>query len=186
MAHRRSFRGRSTSDSQRRKKSWFTVGGFSEDIAGFTLSPPTLASPGSSLQLLSTDGFGASPSILESTILRIRGFLDIPKSDYDENAANATTVRAFGIGLVTNEAAQSAAVPNPATVLGAEWDGWMFLRSSTQVALDITGTLLDVKAMRKFETGMSLVFVAGAATDLPAGVIPGLYKCNPRLLFLLP
>jgi len=62
----------------------------------------------------------------------------------------------------------------------------MFLRQSTEVAVDVTGTVVDVKAMRKWKSGDSIVFVAGAATDVVAGFNPANVFFSLRGLFLLP
>jgi len=184
MAHRSSFRPRGgVLQSQRRKKSWFATGSPS-DTWGFSLQPADVPFPGSSLSLAFSDGAETSPSLLESTLLRIRGMVDIPKSVI--GTGGNSDIYAFGIGFVTNEAAEAGAVPNPATILGAEWDGWMFLRSSTQIALDITGTIMDSKAMRKWNTGNSLVFVAGFATDQISGSVGLPFDFQTRMLFLLP
>jgi len=187
MAHRRSFRSGSTSQSQRRKKSWFSISSYApgDDLAAIALTPPDLVAPGNSLTLLALDGAGTAPSLLESTILRMRGMVDVPKSIINDNAGS-TDITAVGIGFVTNEAAEAGAVPNPATVNGAEWDGWMFLRSSTQPSIDAASTHMDVKAMRKWQTGQSLVIVAGAATARAAGFTTDAVRMVLRVLFLLP
>jgi len=182
MGHRRgSFRGQRVSETQRRKRSWQA---FTDTLDSWriVLNPPALVSAGSTLALVSFDGAGTFPGLIESTILRMRGMLDMPKSVM---TAATQTIQAFGIGFVTNEAALAGAVPNPATASGAEWDGWMFIRTSTQIALDIQGTVLDIKAMRKWDTGQSLVFVAGAETDSTT-TGNDLFKMSIRGLFLLP
>jgi len=184
MAHRRAFR----STGARRKKLWASMDftGPTDNISITTFQPADLAGPGGSVAATFISS-NAAPAITESTILRIRGYIDIPKSVPDLFDGNDSVVFAFGIGIVTDEAAQVAsAIPNPAEITGADWDGWMFLRSSTQSPVDITGTMLDVRAKRKFQSGMSLVFVAGMATGLAAGT-PGLqFKGSFRGLFLLP
>jgi len=190
MAHRRgSFRGRGgISESQRRKKAWAGLTNFgTDDLNAVTLQPVSLGAPGASLDLTFFDpASGGTLTLEESTILRIRGIVDVPKSVLALDGANATTIAAFGIGFVTTQAAQAGAVPNPATVLGADWDGWMFLRSSTQSPVDIQGTMMDVKAKRKWRSGESLVFVAGLATDAPAGAVSQVTSVMCRTLILLP
>jgi len=188
MAHRRSS-FRRVAPGQRRKKLWanldFTQPG--ENIAQTVLTPPTVVAAGGSVAatfFLSS----SAPAIVEATILRIRGYIDVPKTTpADPGTPNTGTVFAFGIGLITEEASQvTAAYPNPASITGAEWDGWMFLRSSSQSPLDITGTMLDVRAKRKFQSGMALVFVAGMETALVAGDIGQAFIGSFRGLFLLP
>jgi len=196
MAHRRggSFRGRGISESQRRKRSWFSADGailVGSDLAATSLTPATLSGPGQTIAVLN---FSASDNKLEeSTILRIRGYVEVPKSVVNTSSAGNTSVFAFGIGVVSDEAAKSVtglsgfdAVPNPATASGVDWDGWMFLRSSNQSPVDVTGTILDVKAMRKWKSGDSLVFVAGAATDVAGGVTAQQFTMSLRMLLLLP
>jgi len=183
MGHRSSFRPRGgITESQRRKKSWFSVQPPS-DIFGFSLLPPDIAFAGSTLALAIADGLG-TPTLIESTLLRIRGAVEVPKSIV--GTGGNSDIFAFGIGYVTNEAALAGAVPNPATASGADWDGWIFLRTSGQAALDITGTVMDSKAMRKWKSGTSLVFVAGLATDQIVGTIGQPFEVQARLLFMLP
>jgi len=100
--------------------------------------------------------------------------------------AGSTTVFAFGIGIVSDAAAEALAVPNPATATGYDWDGWLFIRQSSQIAVDIQGTVVDVKAMRKWKSGDSIVFVMGSATDEVGGAASGSASFSLRGLFLLP
>jgi len=186
MGHRRSFRG---SNANRRKKLWANLD-FIEatgDVAITDFSPPDIVGVGDSLAATFFSANQAS-AVVEGTLLRIRGYIDIPKSTITNiDPRVSSTVYAFGIGMVTDEAAQVAdAIPNPATIIGADWDGWMFLRSSSQVSLDSVGTRLDVRAKRKFQSGTSLVFVAGLATNDPAGVVANRFLGSFRGLFLLP
>jgi len=62
----------------------------------------------------------------------------------------------------------------------------MFLRQSAVSPVDSEGTMMDVKAMRKIETGDSLFFaaqsVAGSATGAPLAT----FVFDARLLMLLP
>jgi len=184
MAHRRSFR-QSAQRAPRRKRLWadLNVQTLGEDMSITRLVPPTLVAAGASLQI-SAFASSSAPALLESTLVRLRGFVDIPK--ILTSATGLTdTVFAFGIGFVSEEAAAQVAVPNPATGSGLDWDGWMFLRSSTQVPLDITGTQMDVKAMRKWESGTSLIFVAGMSTSNAAGDSGMNFQFSARGLFLL-
>jgi len=183
----RSFRGGrgrtvGISDSQRRKKTWtgFAIG--TTLINGFELVPATLVAAGSSLQLVQFAAVN-SASLQESTLMRLRGSIQLPKSDPGPNGVD--DISAFGIAMVTDEAASVGAVPNPATVIGADWDGWLFYRSTVSGVLDATGAIFDAKAMRKFKAGMSLIFVGGLATDSANGTAAGRFTISCRGLFLL-
>jgi len=191
MAHRRGFSGRGgrgISDSQRRKKTWESMDNSflgTEDVIGTQLLPPGLIAAGESASILAFST-ADNPSFAESTILRIRGYVDVPKSTTDTGVAFQTAF-AFGIGIVTEQAADSViGIPNPATITGQDWDGWLFLRSSNQIALDITGTMLDVKAMRKWKGGESIVLVAGFAMAKVAGDTTQPFSMSMRGLFLKP
>jgi len=190
MAHRRgSLRGRvGISDAQRRKKAWFDLSPLpaqGEDIACGAIAPAVLVAPGQSTALLVFPS-SENAALAESTLLRIRGWLEVPKT-VTQASAGGTACNAFGIGIVTDSAALvTDGVPNPATSSGASWDGWMFLRSSNQSPVDITGSIVDVKAMRKWKSGDSIVFVAGLATDNAAGASGDNFQFSLRGLFLLP
>ena len=183
MAHR-NFRGRA-SQTNRRKRLWadLNVQSAGGDLAVMTLTPPDLVAAGSSLAVSGFPSSGA-PALLEATVMRIRGYIDVPKTAVGTSGLN-DDVFAFGIGLVSEEAFEVAAVPNPATGSGLDWDGWMFLRSSSQAALDPASTIMDVKAMRKWESGQALVFVAGMATTTVSGLIGQQIVFSARGLFLL-
>jgi len=181
---RSTFRGRGISDTQRRKKAWIdmnTQSASGNDISGSLLTPPDLVVQGDSVEILQ---FPSQAGFLESTILRIRGNLEVPKSIY--GVGGVFTVFAFGIGIVSDDAAVASAVPNPATATGYDWDGWMFLRQSNQAAVDVTGTMLDIKSMRKWKSGDSIVLVAGMATNQGGGEIGQPFGFSIRGLFLLP
>jgi len=181
----RVFRGRSISQTQRRKKAWIDMNSLpllGSDLSGSALGPANIPAVGESVSILQ---FPSQAGFIESTLLRIRGTISVPKSTYSAGAGNSS-LQAFGIGIVSDQAAEALAVPNPATSTGYDWDGWMFLRQSTEVAVDVTGTVVDVKAMRKWKSGDSIVFVAGAATDVVAGFNPANVFFSLRGLFLLP
>ena len=176
--------GRGISETQRRKKAWIdmnTQPATGNDISGSNLFPPTLVAAGDSLSLIQ---FPSQAGFQESTILRIRGSLMVPKSSYADSS-NADAF-AFGIGVVSDQAAENLAVPNPATATGYDWDGWLFLRQSPSAAVDVTGTIVDVKAMRKWKSGDSIVFVAGMATSSVGGLTGIAFEFTLRGLFLLP
>jgi len=178
----RTFRRGGISDSQRRKKTWSGFAEVGSLVNGFELPGATTGgAAGSALSLLQ---FSAANSILsESTLMRIRGSVSIPKSTPDQAGANF--IAAFGIAMVTDEAATAGAVPNPADVNGASWDGWLFYRSTVLDTVETQAGVFDAKAMRKFNGGMSLVFVNGVATDSPAGVASSSVLVVCRGLFLL-
>jgi len=186
MANRsRSTFRRGISETQRRKKAWIDMNVapvFGENISGGGIRPPDLVAPGDSLTLLQ---FPSQPGLLESTILRIRGILSVPKSSYGR-AAGGTTSFCFGIGIVSDSAADALAVPNPATATGYDWDGWLFLRQNVTVPVDPAGEIVDVKAMRKWKSGDSIVFVGGLATSQAAGELGLTFDFSLRGLFLLP
>jgi len=201
MAHaRRSFRGRGISDSQRRKKSWVQITGPLVNINGVAADPDiqtpnlvldlpqTLATTnpeGQSIGLFSDPTLDKVPP--ESTILRVRGSLNLPKNTV-ESIENHNF--AFGIGVMEATAAALGAFPNPATPEGGAWDGWMFYRSQQQGALDANAGIFDVKSMRKVQSGSSIVVVFGeywGTTDLSlASADGGQATFNMRALILLP
>jgi len=189
MAHRRgaSFRGRSgISDSQRRKKAWIDMNvnaGLGIDQAGGTLLPNAPAA-GEDVAVLAFPS-SLNQAFAESTILRIRGSLEIPESTWTSTGVGNITF-GFGIAIISEQAAEVlTAIPNPATATGYDWDGWMFLRVGPLKALDSAGTIVDVKSMRKWRSGDSIVFVAGVATNLGGGAT-GSFNFSLRGLFLLP
>jgi len=184
----RTFRGRGISESQRRKKAWIDMNAgpaFGSDIAGGGLATGLLGAAGEQVVAL-TFGSSINQSFAESTILRIRGVLDLPKSTGDDQAGG-TTVMAFGIGIISEQAAEVlTAIPNPATATGWDWDGWMFLRTHYTTPVDPAGEIVDVKAMRKWHSGDAIVFAFGVATDLVAGIAGQSCQFSLRGLFLLP
>ena len=189
MAHRRgSFRGRSfgISESQRRKKSWLGFADAGSEVTGNLLEIPDIAGAAGSSLVVSgiTSPAAAQLGLLEGTIMRIRGSIEVPKSTIS-NVATKITV-AYGIGFVTDEAFAVSAVPNPATPEGADWDGWLFYRAQLQGSLDANAGIVDSKAMRKWQSGMTFVQVAGQATDLVGGTTAQNVATIFRGLFLLP
>jgi len=179
---RSNFR-RGISETQRRKKTWEGIGLAGADEIGVTqfVGSPSIGSPTLSIVSLTSQDAG---SLVEGTLLRLRGSLILPKSI--PGSAAAASVVAFGIGFVTDDAGNAAAVPNPATTIGADWDGWLFYRSNVAAALDANATILDSKAMRKWGSGMSLALIVGAATSSASP--PGTQEVSSiiRALFLLP
>jgi len=157
------------------------------DFSGGSLTTQPIVAPGDTTATLVFPSTLTS-ALVESTILRIRGNITVPKSDYGSGAAlGVTTIRAFGIGIVSEQAASViGAVPNPATTTGYDWDGWMFVRQGASTALEPNAEIVDIKAMRKWKSGDAIVFVAGLATDLPAGTGGADFFFSLRGLFLLP
>jgi len=201
MAHRRgSFRGRGISESQRRKKLWnaFSAGAVDDTIQG-TVQQTTLnfaatgvlapASGDSAAVAFVFDAGNAAGNIApESTLMRIRGSLNI-----DKNTVTATDLLnvAFGIGVMESGAANQSAFPIPSSAAGSDWDGWMFYRSLNSAVADATGSMVDVKAMRKIQSGYSLFFVVSATIvsfddGAPAANINFDAQFTGRGLFLLP
>ena len=186
MAHRRSsFRGRGgISESQRRKKTWLSFASVltAETVGTELIIPPLVAAGGSTAVFGLPSANAAALGLLEGTIMRVRGSVEIPKS----TVASNFFVVAFGMGFVTDEAFAAGAVPNPATPEGADWDGWMIYRSQLQGNLDANSGVLDSKAMRKWQSGMTFVQVAGLATNDAAGAASQTVQTILRGLFLLP
>jgi len=199
MAHRRgSFRPR-ISDTQRRKKLWVGFNALASDGQNqgtdttllLSFQTPSSVIVGNVAE--SSAGFffptGKTAGFIdsESTLLRIRGSLELPKIT---QVANEYTVVAFGIGVLETGAATKGAAPNPASPTGAGWDGWMFYRSQYQGALDANAGIVDVKAMRKIQSGYSLVFVLGLHVTTDDGIPPAQSSVggffSARGLFLLP
>jgi len=185
MAHRRSFRPRGgISQSQRRKKTWLSFGEAGLITAGVSLDP---ANPGvGPSQTLEVKGITSTDAgnLVEGTILRIRGSLDVPASNIPEQNEGFTI--AFGIGFVTNEAFSASAVPNPATSEGADWDGWMFYHANIKGPAESAGEVFDVKSMRKWNDGMTFALIAGVANEGSDPPVNVEIQLIARALILLP
>jgi len=200
----RSFRGRARggiSPSQRRKKSWVQVTGPTIDSAGqvdATIQTPNINIPvaavgpgpagvgqGSSSGLFSDPVLDKVPA--ESTILRIRGSVNLPKNLV---GVGSVTNFAIGIGVMEAGAAALGAFPNPATPDGGAWDGWMFYRSQQAGALDANATIFDVKSMRKVQSGSAIIIVVGTFVSRSdsQGASTQIFQVqlNLRALILLP
>lgn len=178
MAHRRGSFRRGVSQSQRRKKLWaafsseaigvdLSVEGLPSGILNFQTTPNNAVGEFStSLGYVFPSGKSAGQIDPESTILRIRGTLELQKNTVDVGstppvAGEENVQFAFGIGVMESSAANLGAFPNPALPSGSDWDGWMFYRSQNQGALDANAGIVDVKAMRKIQSGYTLFFVMG-------------------------
>jgi len=200
MAHARGrFRGRS--DTNRRKKIWAPLTSFArgEDGAGDSTAVSATINLQFSAGVIQPAGEADSNSLgivfqagaqipNEATILRIRGSLLMDKN---VSSPATTTTFGFGMGVMETGAALAGAFPNPATPDGSLWDGWMFYRSINSAIVDAASTVLDVKAMRKVQSGYSLVLAYGvesAPVDATDQVITsaGQALITVRALFLLP
>jgi len=197
MAHRRSFRGRGISQTQRRKKTWFQLKEFVDAsaipgfVTNFDLSVAASGQPGvgtrTGVVFVSGDGTAGAPlkSTLpeESTILRIRGSLLFPK-----NVAGATATsidNSIGFGVIAISDLLTSSFPGP--ISDADWDGWMFKRGSAVTPVDSAGTILDVKSMRKLESGNAF-FIMGETVPGNGSTVTGQFtwQFDVRLLMLLP
>ncbi len=201
MAHRRSFRGRGISDSQRRKKTWISIktavaaagadSSFSTSIVQSTAA--TDANPGNFrtstfaviTDELQTVGDELSNLPEECTILRARGSLLFPKNTIIAGASGPVEDQyAWGFGVTDIRSIVGLSSPNP--IVDSDWDGWMFLRQSALPPVEATSGIVDVKAMRKIRGGDALFFTAvgmnGRTTITPAGD----FVFDMRLLILLP
>jgi len=199
MAHaRRSFRGRGISESQRRKKLWGLVTGpvVSSDGSGTATQTPNMVlelpgNVGGNTTEATSAGLVSDPLAdnipAESTILRIRGSVNLPKNSL---TTSGNDYFAMGIAVMEGTAAKLGAFPNPATPEGGSWDGWMFYRSQQAGALDANATLIDVKSMRKVPSGDSVIIVFGRFSTWTAGNLPAgssiQMQMNLRQLILLP
>jgi len=198
VAHRRgSFRGRGISDSQRRKKKWIvlTCPTVSSDGASTANQTPNInlvipgnvggsTVEGNSAACVAVEDEGIPD---ESTILRIRGSVNLPKNVL---TTSGNDYFAIGFGVMESSAAELGAFPNPATPVGGSWDGWMFYRTQQVGAVDTVGTIIDVKSMRKVQSGYSFFAAVGRFSSWTAGNLPAgsdnQVQLNMRMLVLLP
>jgi len=103
------------------------------------------------------------------TIVRLRGFVAM----YQQVSSTAGTgfFGAHGIGLVSNEAVAVGATAVPGPLSEDDWDGWLWhsyfdVRAITGTIADgvnsasvVQRTVIDSKAMRKFDPAMTLIGV---------------------------
>ncbi len=201
MAHRRgSFRRGGISDSQRRKKTWSQVkvssGGTQSGTSLFVTSirmttAATSATSGATTAdlIAAIDegivGNGDEQSTLpdECTLLRARGSLLFPKNVPGTGSLTADNY-AWGFGVTDIRSLVNGQSPGP--IVDADWDGWMFLRQSAVSPVDSEGTMVDVKAMRKIQTGDALFFAAQAVNGSSAITPQGDWQFDMRFLILLP
>ncbi len=200
MAYRRTPRGRGISQSQRRKKAWIAVksviGGAGGNALFMTSNqlplPASAAGVGATSTLLlglvtdpsTTVGDETSTLPEESTILRARGSLLFPKTEFTPGNNFPIAQFAFGFGVTDIRSIVNGVAPGP--ILDADWDGWMFLRQSAVAPVDSEGTVIDVKAMRKLKTGDALFFSAQGIAGTAAATSAVDFIFDLRLLMLLP
>jgi len=157
---------------------------FGVDASNSRLNTATLVAPGEDVAALAFSS-SLNQAFAESTILRIRGSMSLDKSV--AGSAGLTEAVAFGIGIISEQASEVlTAIPNPATATGYDWDGWLFLRQNFSTSLEPNAEVVDVKAMRKWRSGDSIVFVVGSSTDNVAGMASAFVQFSLRGLFLLP
>jgi len=206
MPPARGFRGGrrvGISQSQRRKKSWIQVTGPSIANNSNTVG---LQTPNMNLRLPAFtptfDGVGQSVGLIsdpvldkippESTILRIRGSLNLPKNQVQSAGGTGENINfALGIGVMEATGAALGGFPNPATPDGGAWDGWMFYRSQQAGSLDANASVFDVKSMRKVQSGYAVILVFGQFIttndqSVPPITVDTLCQVNLRALILLP
>ncbi len=203
MAHCRGGfrgRGRGISETQRRKKTWVsmkgltTAGGASEFFTSIVITTPAPAATFDHTEVgialindpdATTEGFESSSLGEEVTILRARGSLDFAATNGlpAGTAPLVTQQFAFGMGVTDVRSLIAGVFPGP--IIDSDWDGWMFLRQSTLKPLDTNATIVDVKSMRKIESGDALFFAAQSVSGAGAGVT-GDFIFDMRFLILLP
>jgi len=141
-----------------------------------TLWSSTEITPGNGGALLAslsvTQATGTAPATfftrvqepLDYTVLRTRGVWNVSISNVLKDELIMVSV---GIGVVSEQAAAAAGVPE--VITNADWDGWMYHSSVVYAGRDgdfngiasvVNPTELDVKAMRKVETGNTQIIVA--------------------------
>ncbi len=188
MAHRRgSFRGRAA--TPRRKKTWVQallpagVGVLEQPWIQVPDITPTAEGFFRVVDLFPPGAANENKIPTESTVLRIRGQVTVPKSA----AAALFTAQAWGVCVLDlpTDPLTSDDIPGPLSA--PEWDGWMFIRGpSDQVAVDVQGTMYDVKAMRKVEGGKRLAFVSELYADAVSGTPQQMPTYSARVLLALP
>ena len=143
---------------------------------------------GSSFGLVSDPVLDKVPP--ESTLLRLRGSVNMPKNVAAAPAGVENENFAVGIGVMEIGAALLGAFPNPASPEGGAWDGWMWYRSQQQGNLDANSGIVDIKSMRKVQSGSSIIFVGGTfaarSDDQASGTTEANIQINLRALILLP
>jgi len=188
MAHRRSsFRGRSGSRSNARRKTWTPL-----QIAGDGAMGGQLAAPVGQGSTQDVFLFTPRPDVEESTIIRthLQGSFD-PKAVTGGGLDNAASF-AVGAAIVTIEAASvNNGTPNPASGVGASWDGW-FMHETFSWHAFVSGYVeprqmrIDSKAMRKLQSGNVVIFAFGLSVNAAGFTGTLSYGFSGRQLILLP
>ena len=158
MAVRRGAHGRgSFARAPRRQTDWFGV-----TDAGY------LAVAAGAKALIASAAIDSSPGVLMgSTLVRSRGLVSVKLQTY---AADLNVIGAFGMAIVSAEAAAAGIASIPGPWSNSEWDGW-FVWGTWAFAYEFTTDIdrllpasvqipVDSKAMRKLESGNTIVFVA--------------------------
>ncbi len=197
---RGSFRRPGISQSQRRKKTWGQVkfatvgpGGtgslFVTSIHMHTNATSNVAGAIQNDLIAAIDsgisGLGDEISTFpeECTLLRARGSLLFPKNLQSGTVLTADNY-AWGFGITDIRSLSEGFSPKP--IVDSDWDGWMFLRQSAVGPVDSDGTVVDVKAMRKIETGDALFFAAQAVNGDSVITPAADWMFDMRFLILLP
>jgi len=147
------------------------------------------AAPGTPIQDVFV--FLPRPDVEDGTIIRthLEGTIN-PKGL--STGASAGVSFAVGAAIVTFEASQVAGgTPNPASEVGATWDGWYMHQTYSWNGFTSTGFVenrhleFDSKAMRKLNSGNVVIFSFGISNGAaPTGQIE--YAFGGRFLLMLP
>jgi len=192
MAHRRNFRS-SFRGGQRRKKTWVQALQPADGPGGsLQLTPflqqiqltPVAADTYLRVADVFTPGSPSENGIpTESTVLRIRGQVEVAKSTL---AGGDDQLFAFGICVIDLPSFPTSTDDLPGPMSAPEWDGWMFIRGPSLFGpLDVNATAYDVKAMRKIEGGQRLAFIQEAYSQDGTAIMSGT-NFSARVLLALP
>ena len=149
MARQRSFRGRSS--GARRLTQW--IGPADQGYVSVASGGKTIV--------------GTGPFTEAATIIRTRGQVSIQPGSF---AADLNVIGAFGVGIVSDEAAAIGVTAVPGPFDSADWTGWYVWRSfslhldvQSAVGFDVQSMInmeVDSKAMRKIYPNETFVLVA--------------------------
>lgn len=167
------------SGSNRRKVGW-SVGPGGTSLASAVVSGSAIVG---SLSSATTDGL---------TLVRTRGRAIYKIQSF--NAAGDAFTGAFGIGIVTAEAAAVGITAMPIPITDSAWDGWLFhtylqLVAGDKTAGDVDFTAatqiidIDSKSMRKMRAGDTLYM---AHELVETGTVDMDFVADSRVLFKLP
>ena len=177
MGRRRQFSGRAF---PRRLTSW-EIG-----VGGFEQTPVTVTSSS-----VSTVGLGAQSLEDGLTIVRIRGLISLVLSAVD--APLSGFQGAFGICIVSQDAAAVGPTAIPDPVVDEDWDGWMWHQyysliqpiafAAQSAASAVEKLVIDTKAMRKFAANDVLILIG---EHLETGTCTMTVSADSRVLVKLP